>query len=390
MAVTLAHVVALDAWVRWQDNRSVLADMGVPLFNHTVSIDPSVNSQPPSGETTPVETPPVPTVGRAVQARQVWATPAAPKGRSDTITAQKSPPPRVKPPPRNDAPPPLQPPAPDHAPPAALDAGQGATAQTLTPTGQPSDTAAAAPTPLPQPTQPEQPPASLATGASNEPDSTPRWLETWPRSTRLHYKLQGYFRGDFQGTANVQWQRTEARYQAQVNINVTLLLNMSLTSQGRILPTQLWPEVYEEDRRGKKRGVRFGDQWVALNNGDHVPRPLGLQDTASQFVQLARDFSTGRHPLALGAVVPVTLGRPGGVDEWRYEVVARETIQTPQGPLPTYHLRPQPQANPRGAVSTEIWVAPALQHMPVRIRLTLNPETWVDLTLEQVQQAGLD
>jgi hypothetical protein len=232
------------------------------------------------------------------------------------------------------------------------------------------------------------PPAGAGdTGPQDDPG---RWLAAWPRNTRLSYRLAGHFRGDFHGSASVQWQRTHTRYQAQVNLNVALLLSMSLTSQGRILPTQLWPEVYEEDRRGKKRGVRFGDQLVALNNGESVPRPAGLQDTASQFVQLAQDFSTGRVKLAVGNVVPVMLGRPGGVDEWRYEVVAQETIQTPQGPLEAYHLRPLPLANPRGPVSAEIWVAPALQHLPVRIRLTLNPETWMDLTLEQVQQAGLD
>lgn len=227
-------------------------------------------------------------------------------------------------------------------------------------------------------------------GGPGSPDDPGRWLAAWPRNTRLSYRLAGYFRGDIHGSASVQWQRTQARYQAQVNLNIALLLSMSLTSQGRILPQQLWPEVYEEDRRGKKRGVRFGDQRVVLNNGESVPRPAGLQDTASQFVQLAQDFSTGRTPLVVGHVVPVMLGRPGGVDEWRYEVVALEAIPTPLGALPAYHLRPQPQANPQSPVSAEIWVAPALQHLPVRIRLTLNPEIWMDLTLEQVQQAGLD
>ncbi|HEX5786296.1 MAG TPA: DUF3108 domain-containing protein [Burkholderiaceae bacterium] len=389
LGVTLAHLLALDAWVRWQTQQSVLADMDTPVFNPTTSLT-ALPRQALDG-TNPLEpgTAPPSTVGQVVQARQVPAR--VPRG----VDRPSRPAPHPKPAPKRD--PGGSPPAPSEATSAPQDTTP---VEATTP---PRDIPAA--TPLPTPvaaTPPEAPPvastapteaavsASAGAGDPGPQDDPSRWLNAWPRNTRLSYRLRGYFRGDFHGTANVQWQRAQTRYQAQVNLNVALLLSMSLTSQGRILPSQLWPEVYEEDRRGKKRGVRFGDQLVALNNGDSVPRPAGLQDTASQFVQLAQDFSTGRVKLAVGHVVPVMLGRPGGVDEWRYEVVALDTVQTSLGALPAYHLRPQPLANPRGPVSAEIWVAPALQHLPVRIRLTLNPETWMDLTLEQVQQAGLD
>jgi hypothetical protein len=387
VGVTLAHLLVLDAWVRWQTHPSVLADMDTPVFTPTATLAALPHTATDAPTLAGVQTAPTPTIGRVVQARQVPAPaphantptahsavgPSAPK-RAPAPEAPKrtqgTPPPEAAAP-AVDTPTPAPPPAP---PPASATPAVPADASPATTTA-PAEAVAA---------------PSVGTGNTGPQDDPGRWLAAWPRNTRLSYRLAGHFRGDFQGSASVQWQRTHTRYQAQVNLNIALLLNMSLTSQGRILPTQLWPEVYEEDRRGKKRGVRFGDQLVALNNGESVPRPAGLQDTASQFVQLAQDFSTGRTPLAVGHVVPVMLGRPGGVDEWRYEVVAQESIQTPLGPLPAYHLRPQPLTNPNGPVSAEIWVAPALQHLPVRIRLTLNPETWMDLTLEQVQQAGLD
>lgn len=395
LAVVLVHVLVLDLWLRWQDRSSVLADMAAPLFNQALAPDPSVRTDLSTPTRPPVDvTVPVPTTGQVVQARQVWEAPAAPDLARSAAAAAASPRPTPHPPePAPRAPEPASP-------------GPSTTADRVTPpppeTPSASEPVAAAPAAPNPPTPPaDQPGAALHTpsaaaessgapppvAAINPSESPARWLAGWPRSTRLSYKLQGYFRGDFHGSASVQWQRTDARYQAQVNVSVALLLNMSLTSQGRILPTQLWPEAYEEDRRGKKRGVRFGEQLVALSNGEHVPRPPLLQDTASQFVQLSQDFATGRQPLNVGAVVPVLLGRPGGVDEWRYDVVALDTIPTPLGALQAYHLKPRPLDKPRGPVSAEIWFAPALQHLPVRIRLTLNPETWVDLTLEQVQQA---
>jgi hypothetical protein len=172
-----------------------------------------------------------------------------------------------------------------------------------------------------------------------------------------------------------------------VDVSVALLLNMRMTSQGRITPTHLWPEAYEEDRRGKKRGARFGDQLLQLDDGRTLARPPNLQDAASQFVQLAQDFSTGRRLLAVGETVRMALGRPGGVDEWTYDVVAQDTLHTPLGDLAAFHLKPRPLANPRGKVNVEMWFAPTLQHLPARIKLTLNEDTWMDLTLTAVAQS---
>ena len=217
--------------------------------------------------------------------------------------------------------------------------------------------------------------------------STEAWRH-WPESTRLVYQLKGFFRGEFSGSAKVDWQRQNERYQAQVAVDVALLVRMSFTSQGRIQPQQLWPEVYEEDRRGKRRSARFTEQWVTLDNGTQLPRPEGLQDTASQFVQLAQDFRSGRLLAQTGQVVSVMLGRPGGVDLWQYDLTPNVVVDTPLGSLETIHLKPRPLEKSRGTVTAEMWFAPKLQHLPVRIRLQLNPETWLDLTLQQVLQAS--
>jgi hypothetical protein len=104
-------------------------------------------------------------------------------------------------------------------------------------------------------------------------------------------------------------------------------------------------------------------------------------------VQLAQDFATGRRRLAVGETVRLTLGRPGGVDEWVYDVVAQDTLPTPLGDLVAFHLKPRPLANPRGKVTVDMWFAPALQHLPARIKLTLNEDTWLDLTLTGVAQS---
>jgi hypothetical protein len=209
----------------------------------------------------------------------------------------------------------------------------------------------------------------------------------WPAATRLNYKLHGNYRGDLHGKASVMWQRQSTRYQVQVDVGVALLFHLRMTSQGRITPQALWPEVYQEERRGKMRGAQMGDAVVQLDNGQTMPRPQLLQDTASQFVQLAQDFAHQRRPLQVGAVIRVPLARPGGIDEWVYDVVAMDTLSTPLGPVPAFHLQPRPLSKARSGVDVDMWFAPSLQHLPVRIRLNLGADTWLDLQLESIDQA---
>jgi hypothetical protein len=240
----------------------------------------------------------------------------------------------------------------------------------------------------------------------------------WPSDTRLTYQLGGYFRGELHGDAQVQWTRPPAavpaganptasaatpvatptpsdRYQVRVTINVGPL-DALLTSQGRIRATGLQPDIYEEKLpNGSRRKVTLEAQDVVLNDGKRLPKPqapaaaqfIAVQDTASQFVELGQRFSTGRARLVPGEVITVWLARPGGLDEWTYDVGPAETIYLPTlGPVQAYSLSPRPIANKRGTITAQLWVAPSLQYLPVRIKITLNSETHVDLLVKKIEQ----
>lgn len=212
-------------------------------------------------------------------------------------------------------------------------------------------------------------------------------LERWPADTRLTYRLSGNFRGELHGNAAVLWQRDGARYQSVVQLDIGFLLNSRFSSQGEITPQGLRPGVYEEQTRGKRRSVRLEDDGVRLDNGDRVPRPQDVQDTASQFVELGHRFATGRVKLEPGQQVNFWLARPGGVDQWTYDVVGEETVHLPRlGAVRAVHLKPRPLAKPRGPITAEMWFAPSLQYLPVRIRLTSGPDTYVDLMVETIEQ----
>lgn len=280
---------------------------------------------------------------------------------------------------------------------------------TAPPTTPPDSSAVLVPEPVAaMPTLADLPPPSIGSVSAPKPAPTPEPDATihpsaplaeptaeidvaatvahWPPATRLNYTLHGHYKGDLYGKASVLWQRQGTRYQVQVDVGVSLLFNLRMTSQGRVTPSALWPEVYQEERRGKVRTAQMGDAVVQFDNGNTASRPQHLQDTASQFVQLAQDFAHQRRTLRVGDAIAVPLARPGGIDEWVYDVVALETLNTPLGQVPAFHLQPRPLAKARSGIDVDMWFAPVLQHLPVRIRLNVGPDVWLDLQLDSIDQ----
>jgi Protein of unknown function (DUF3108) len=220
----------------------------------------------------------------------------------------------------------------------------------------------------------------------------------WPGDTRLSYQVGGYFRGDLHGDAQVQWTRPPGstaqpsdRYQVRINISLGLA-KAQMASQGRVGVAGLQPQAYEEQLpNGGRRSVTLDSRDVQLTDGRRIPRPADdpslVQDTASQFVDLGYRFSTGRAVLKPGETIRVWLARPGGLDEWVYDIGPAETLYLPiMGAVQAYHLKPRPLAAARGTITAEMWIAPGLQHLPVRIKITLNKDAHLDLLVLKIEQ----
>ncbi len=235
-------------------------------------------------------------------------------------------------------------------------------------------------------TQAAEPPAAEPSAAASEAAAAA--ADAWPPDSRLSYRLGGYYRGNLYGSARVQWQREAGRYQVRVDLSLALL-RVSLISQGEVHADALLPRVYEEQFPWGLRRLVFDGVFVRFDNGVQQPQPPALQDTASQFVELSHRFSSGRDELKVGRQVSLWLARPQGMALWTYDVVEEELLQTPElGPVSAFHLRPRPIANPTGVISAELWFAPSLQYLPVRIRIDLGEGNFVDLMVERIEQGA--
>lgn len=276
-------------------------------------------------------------------------------------------------------------PAPDHA--ARTESPQAANQ----PANEPAkDAVNEAPSSAPEPASSVAAAPGAASHVADPADNAP--VFEWPVSTRLRYLLSGYVRGEVHGQAQVEWVRVGQQYQVHLDVEVgpsfAPLATRRMSSDGRITPDGLVPRYYEQETRlafdrAYRAVVRFEDDRVWLANGLSMPHMPGLQDTASQFVQLAYLFDREPQRLRVGEVVELLLAMPRNVSAWVYDVVAQETLYTPFGEVPAFHLKPRREPRAGGDLVTELWIAPGLRHLPVRFRIRQDAENHVDLMLDR-------
>jgi Protein of unknown function (DUF3108) len=257
-----------------------------------------------------------------------------------------------------------------------------------------------APVPVPELVAPELPSsapepvlaANTAASAPADAASAPAAFD-WPLSTRVSYVLTGNYRGEVSGSAQVEWIRSGSRYQVHLDLVVgpsaAPLITRRMSSDGEITAEGLSPRRYQQDtkvvlRERRNLVVSFEPGSVVLANGDRRDSVPGVQDTASQFVQLMYVFSTRPELLRIGNTVGIPLALPHKVDVWTYDVVGEEVLAAPFGPLPTIHLKPRRALLPKvGELSAEIWFAPQLRYFPVRILIRQDGDNFVDLMISK-------
>lgn len=228
--------------------------------------------------------------------------------------------------------------------------------------------------PPPRPTELPPPPTSVELSmASPAPPGLSPQPFSWPASTRLVYKLVGDFRGPFEGNATVEWLRRDDRYQVRIEVGAALIFTRRMISDGVLSTVGLRPERYDEETDApfsatRRQTIRFGSGSIELANGTPTGTVPGVQDPASQLVQITWRMLTQPELAQPGQTLELPLALPRRMGQWTYDVTAFQTIDLPFGPTETLHLVPR-TGNGRGdEITMEVWLAPSLQYLPVRIR----------------------
>jgi hypothetical protein len=213
----------------------------------------------------------------------------------------------------------------------------------------------------------------------------------WPPSTRLSYNFEGYSMGPVYGSAKVEWLREGSRYQVRLEVRVPPLGGRRMVSDGQLGPLGLAPRRYDEEtdrlfHDTARVSVHFEPDRIQLANGkvnDPIP---GVQDTASQFVQMTWLFLSKPELLQAGRVVEFPLALPRRIGRWTYDVREPVDLQLPFGTIKAYHLEPRPTSRRGKEWLVDIWIAPSLQYLPARITLRQDAENYGELTLKSLPQ----
>lgn len=235
-------------------------------------------------------------------------------------------------------------------------------------------------------------PVAEAVAAAASAASAPVAFE-WPPSTQLSYRLRGNYRGEVVGAAQVEWVRAGSRYQVHLDVwigaQAAPLVGRRMTSDGELGEQGLSPRRYDEETRAlfrelRRRTIVFEGDRVLLPNGKRPEQQPGMQDAASQFVQLTWLFTTQPQLLRVGQRIELPLALPTNVDRWSYEVVEQVELDTPFGRVPTFHLRPRRELRPNRDLVADAWFAPTLQYLPVRLLIRQDEATYIDMMIDRL------
>lgn len=144
------------------------------------------------------------------------------------------------------------------------------------------------------------------------------------------------------------------------------------TSSGTLAAAGLAPTRFGEKRRGRsEQATHFDPAKNAVtfsNNRPEAKLALGSQDRASFLIQLASLFAGQPDKFKAGQVVELPVASADELEMWAFEVQASESLALPIGETPAIKLLRRPRRAFDQTV--EVWFAPTLAYLPVRIRLT--------------------
>ena len=352
---------------------------------------------------------------------RAWDSPAQPSRQvfSTRSIAPAPPQPAVEPPgvtavpvaapqpaPRKKAPVPKRPPAP-----AALDRPEPApTVAAVAEADAPADTGAAitvasaipetpaddtAPAPAPAASAPAAPaePATEDTqtgtgvdirppGGTGRSASAPPPPVRMPAPTRLAFDVSGQAKKfAYSARAELLWQHDGNRYEARQEISAFLVGTRTQRSVGTVTEQGLLPEKFSDKSRSEQAAhfdYAKGRVTFSANTPDAAAGP-GVQDRLSLFIQLGAMLAADPGRFVPGTQITLTTVSARSADRWTFTVEGPETLDLPAGPTPALKLLRLPRKD--YDQKAELWVAPGLGYLPVRIKLTQANGDFADLLL---------
>ena len=214
------------------------------------------------------------------------------------------------------------------------------------------------------------PPMPLANAPASATERKPADRFEIAAPTQLLYEVSGKAKGfPYFARGSLLWQHDGRQYQARYEIGMPLLGSRVQTSQGTLTALGLAPTRFG-DRHKTELAAHFERDKGMISFSANTPSsPLlpGAQDRLSLFMQLAAQLAAEPQRYPPGTQIDLQTVSAREAEMWSFKVEGTEQVSLPLGDLPALRLRRLPRREFDQLI--DLWFAPTLSYLPVRIRL---------------------
>jgi len=233
---------------------------------------------------------------------------------------------------------------------------------------------------------------SLAAFAA-PPTARPTYPTSVPPAAELSYGIRARQGGlSINGESTMRWLPAGKRYTLSIETRAMLVGKiLDEKSEGVIDAWGLAPLSYTEQRfRKEATSVTFNRETrsISFSASDRTyPIRGGEQDRASVIWQLGSVARAAPAKFKAGSSWNFFVVGQRDADPWTFKVGAQEKVEGPDGEVMAWHVTRNP---PPGSEEQQldIWLAPALQWYPVKLRFTEGGGDFIEQTLRQVRPAN--
>ena len=210
-----------------------------------------------------------------------------------------------------------------------------------------------------------------------------------PASVRLLYNLEGQARNlQYTARGEVLWRQDGQRYNLLLTVSAFLIGSRSQTSEGDLTPQGLAPRRYADKWKGEQAAHFNRDTGriiFSVNTPEAALLP-GAQDRLSLFLQIGALMAADPKRMAAGNSFTLQTVSTREAEPWIITADGEESLKLPGGEVIAYKF----SRAPRRPFDTrlELWIAPSMNYLPVRIRVTQSNGDFVDQKLRASEPAG--
>ncbi|WP_399685134.1 DUF3108 domain-containing protein [Xenophilus sp.] len=226
--------------------------------------------------------------------------------------------------------------------------------------------------------------ASGETGAGGTPGAT-RALQV-PGSVTLDFAVTGQqgpqpLSGVF---GELVWLQDGGQYNARLSLKMLFRTLRAQTSVGRVGPDGIEPLRFSDRRKSEvaTHFVREGPgagEIVFSSSNQRVPLAPGAQDRLSVVMQIVALLAGDPAAYPAGSRIAMQTAGPRDAETWTFTVDGDETLDMPAGHYQARKLTRLPRKEMDQKI--ELWLAPEIGWLPVRIRQTQPDGDFADMQL---------